>query len=107
MTMRPVSARVGNVGNNHVPLAEPGWPSMSSIRLCLWAACGALIVAVVVGCHSATPVEQMGAAQNDLYGEAMALSQCESTNGYSSKRCADQRAAYDRDLAAFKSKYGK
>jgi hypothetical protein len=72
-----------------------------------WAVCGALIVAVVVGCHSATPQEQMGAAQNDLYSEAMALSKCESTNGYSPERCADQRAAYDRDLTALKSKYAK
>lgn len=49
----------------------------------------------------------MRAAQNDLYSEAMELSQCETTNGYSSERCASQRAAYNRDLAAFKGKYAK
>jgi hypothetical protein len=49
----------------------------------------------------------MRAAQNDLYSEATALSQCETTNGYSSEQCASQRAAYNRDLAAFKSKYAK
>lgn len=79
---------------------------MPGARLGRWAACGALITAIC-SCHSATPQDQMRAAQNDLYSEAMELSQCETTNGYSSERCASQRAAYNRDLAAFKGKYAK
>lgn len=71
-----------------------------------WAVFSAF-VAVVAGCHSTTPQDQMGAAQADLYREALALSQCENNNGYTSERCTDQRNAYNRDLAAFKAKYAK
>jgi hypothetical protein len=76
------------------------------IRLCRWIACGALI-GVLGACHGATPQDQLKAAQGDLYSEAMALSQCETDNGYSSERCASQRAVYESDLAAFKAKYAK
>lgn len=79
---------------------------VTSVPLCRWAVCGA-IIAVVAGCHSTTPPDQMGAAQADLYSEAVALSQCESKNGYSSERCADQRGPYNRDLATFRANYAK
>ena len=71
-----------------------------------WVVCG-LLISGVVGCHSATKQEQMQAAQNDLLKEAMALQQCELGSGFASDRCADQRAAYNRDLAAFRTKYGR
>jgi hypothetical protein len=71
-----------------------------------WAACGMLIVALV-GCHSATPQEQMQAAQNNLLSEEMALQRCESQNGYASEQCASERASYNHDLAAFRAKYGR
>lgn len=69
-------------------------------------ACGALI-AGMAGCHSPTKQEQMQAAQDDLVHEAMALQQCEASNGYSSQSCTEQRQDYERDLAAFRTKYGK
>jgi hypothetical protein len=71
-----------------------------------WAACGILIVALV-GCHGATPQEQMQAAQNDLLSDATALQQCEIQNGYASDKCASERTSYDQDLAAFRAKYGR
>ena len=74
-------------------------------HLCCWAAAGALI-ASVAGCHSPTKQEQMQAAQTDLVNEAMALQRCEAKKGYSAPGCAEQRATYNRDLAAFRAKYG-
>jgi hypothetical protein len=71
-----------------------------------WIAWG-LVIAGMTGCHSPTKQEQMQAAQNDLVSEAMALQRCEADNGYSSERCAGQRATYDRDVAAFRAKYGR
>jgi hypothetical protein len=65
-----------------------------------WAVCALL---VVTGCHSATPKEQL----TDLLSEAEALQRCETSNGVGSKQCADQRATYVRDLAAFRAKYGR
>jgi hypothetical protein len=78
---------------------------MPNVRFYRWITC--IVPIAVVGCHSATPQDQMGAAQNDLLSEATALQQCEITNGYSSEHCAAQSAAYERDLAAFRTKYGK
>jgi hypothetical protein len=71
-----------------------------------FATCAAL-VAGLIGCGSGTKQEQMQGAQDALIKEAMALQRCETINGYSSERCADQRAAYESDLAAFRAKYGK
>ena len=48
----------------------------------------------------------MQAAQTDLVNEAMALQRCEAKKGYSAPGCAGQRATYNRDLAAFRAKYG-
>jgi len=49
----------------------------------------------------------MQAAQNNLISDAVALQRCETNNGYSFDQCADQRTAYDLDLAAFRAKYGR
>jgi hypothetical protein len=65
------------------------------------------MTAGLLGCHSATPQEQMQAAQSNLLSEAVALQQCEATNGYASEKCASERGTYDHDLAAFRSKYGR
>ena len=65
------------------------------------------IFANVVACHSPTKQEQMQAAQDDLIKEAVALQRCEASNGYSSQQCAEQRAAYNQDIAAFRAKYGR
>jgi hypothetical protein len=54
----------------------------------------------VAGCHSATPREQMQAAQSDLISEEMALQRCETQNGYASEKCGSERSAYGHDLAA-------
>jgi hypothetical protein len=67
----------------------------------------AVLIGSGAGCHSPTSQEQMQAAQNDLLSEAMALQRCETDKGYDSPRCADQRATYARDLAAFHAKYGR
>jgi hypothetical protein len=75
---------------------------MPKAHLSRWANSGVLIVALM-GCHSATPQEQMQAAQNDLLSEATALQQCETQNGYASDKCASERASYNHDLA----KYGR
>jgi hypothetical protein len=61
------------------------------------------VLLIVAGCHSATPSEQL----NDLLTEAVALQRCETSNGVGSKQCADQRATYVRELAAFQAKYGR
>jgi hypothetical protein len=67
----------------------------------------AVLVAGLIRCGSATKQEQMQGAQDALIKEAIALQRCETSNGYSSERCAGQRAAYESDLAAFRAKYGK
>lgn len=79
---------------------------MRSVRSCRWAMVGAMI-AGAAGCHSATPQEQMQAAQNSLMGKLMALQKCETGNGYSSPQCGDQRDAYEKALAAFRAKYAR
>jgi hypothetical protein len=66
-----------------------------------------MLIVGLVGCHSATPQEQMQAAQNDLLSEATALQRCENQSGYGSDKCASERTSYDRDLAAFRAKYGR
>ena len=76
-------------------------PRADRLAVCVALAIGA------AGCHGPTPQEQMQAAQNALISEAMAVQQCEAAHGYRSDRCADQRAAYDRELAAFRAKYGR
>jgi len=69
--------------------------------------CAGLLIASLVGCHSPTPQEQMQTAQSNLISEAVALQRCEADNGFASQRCADERATYNRDLAAFRAKYGR
>jgi hypothetical protein len=70
-------------------------------------ALGAATIAGLLGCHSATPQEQMQAAQSNLLSEAEMLQRCEATNGYASETCSRQHATYDHDLAAFRAKYGR
>jgi Flp pilus assembly protein TadD len=67
----------------------------------------AVLIGSVAGCHSSTSQEQMQAAQNDLLSEARALQQCETDKGYGSVGCAERRATYAHDLAAFRAKYGR
>ena len=81
---------------------------MSKRRCPLWVITGAM-VAGLVGCHgqAKTSQDELQAAQSALMGELMTLQQCELQNGLSSGQCADERAAYERDLAAFQAKYTK
>jgi hypothetical protein len=65
------------------------------------------VIAGLFGCHSATPQEQMQAAQGNLLSEAMALQRCEANNSYALDKCAGERGTYDHDLAAFRTKYGR
>ena len=83
-------------------LAIPG------VVLCRAAIC-VVLTAGVVACHGAAPTrqEQMQAAQDDLLKEAMAVQQCQLDSGFTAEKCLALRAAYDRDLAAFKAKYGR
>jgi hypothetical protein len=49
----------------------------------------------------------MEAAHKDLVNEMIEVQRCEAESGYASGRCADLRGSYDRDLAAFRAKYGR
>jgi uncharacterized lipoprotein len=66
-----------------------------------------LLIAGLAGCSQPTHEQQLQSSQDQIIGEAMALQQCENTNGYGSAQCASQRSTYQHDLAVFKNTYGK
>jgi uncharacterized lipoprotein len=68
---------------------------------------GVLLAIGLAGCHSPSKEEQMQAAQDPLFKEAMALQQCELKAGYTSQQCAAQRKAYEDHFAAFKGSYSR
>jgi hypothetical protein len=67
----------------------------------------ALLIAALVGCGTPTKEEEMQTGQAALVDEATELQHCFNTNGYASDKCADQRKAYEGDLAKFRSTYAK
>ena len=69
----------------------------------VWRACCGLLLAVLVGCT--TPEQKMPAAFQALTDEALALQRCMTEHGYTSEACAEQRKAYESDVAAFKAQY--